>query len=140
MSSNAVGRVPAALAMLALLLGGCATIVKGTTQVVSIDTPGVAGASCTLTSSAIGTHKLVTPASITLQKSSEAISVRCSKECYNDGVGTIASNVEAMAAGNLIAGGLIGIGVDAASGAMNKYNEQNQIAMVPIQGCRGRTS
>ena len=60
----------------------------------------------------------------------------CKKECYQDGVGVIASSTEARAAGNLIAGGVVGLAVDAASGAMNKYNEVNQIAMVPIAACR----
>lgn len=120
----------------ALAMVGCATITKGTTQVVTVDTPGAPGAICMLTSSAFGTKQIVTPASISLDKSKESISVRCTKSCYNDGVGVIASGTEEMAAGNIIAGGLIGLGVDAASGAMNKYNAQNQITMVPIQGCR----
>jgi uncharacterized protein YceK len=124
----------------ALCVGGCATIVKGTTQVVSIDTPGAPGAKCTLASSAVGTMQIVTPATVTLAKGSESIQVRCSKECYSDGTGLIGSNVEAMAAGNVIAGGVIGLGVDAATGAMNKYTEQNQISLVPIQGCRARSA
>jgi hypothetical protein len=123
---------------LALLVSACATIVKGTTQMVAIDTPGAPGAKCSLASSAIGSMQIVTPANVSLQKGQEAISVRCTKECYQDGVGIIASNTEAMAAGNIIVGGIIGLGVDAASGAMNKYTDQNQITMVPIQGCRAK--
>ncbi len=125
---------------LGVILAGCATITKGTTQMVSVDTPGVAGANCQMASSAIGNVSVVTPATINLQKGSENISVRCKKECYNDGTGIIGSNTETMVAGNIIAGGPIGLGVDAISGAMNKYNEQNQITMVPIQGCKARIS
>lgn len=128
----------ATIVSFAMALAACATIVKGTTQVVTIDTPGAPKAQCTLTSTAIGSMQVTTPASVSLQKGSENIVVRCKKECYQDGVGAIASNTEAMAAGNLIAGGIIGLGVDAATGAMNKYNEQNQITMVPIQGCKAR--
>ncbi len=130
----------AAFGSLGGFLAGCATITKGTTQMVAVDTPGVAGANCQLTSSAIGNVSLVTPGTINLQKGSENITVRCKKECFNDGTGIIGSNTETMVAGNIIAGGPIGLGVDAISGAMNKYNEQNQIAMVPIQGCKARTS
>jgi hypothetical protein len=119
-----------------LLLGGCATIVKGTTQVVSLSTPGVPGAQCTLSSSAIGTKVVTTPAQISLDKGADNISVVCKKACFQDGTGVIASHTEAMAAGNIIAGGIIGLGVDAASGAMNRYNTENQFTMVPIQGCR----
>jgi hypothetical protein len=118
------------------LLTGCATITRGTTQMVALDTPGAPGAKCTLTSSAIGKVDIVTPANVTLQKGSDNIAVRCQKQCFSDGVGVIGTSAEAMAAGNLIAGGIIGLGVDAASGAMNKYNEQNQIAMQPLPGCR----
>ncbi len=130
----------AAIVSLAWLLGGCATIVKGTTQSVAINTPGVTGAQCTLKSAAIGSKVVSTPATIVLDKSHESIAVVCKKECYQDGTGIISSNTETMAAGNLIAGGIIGLGVDAASGALNKYNAENQFALVPIQGCKPRTA
>ena len=41
-----------------------------------------------------------------------------------------------MAAGNVLLGGVIGLGVDAASGAMNKYPDLVTVAMVPDQACR----
>lgn len=116
-------------------LAGCATIVKGTTQAIAVTTPGVPGAQCTLTSPSIGTRIVTTPATLTLEKSSDHITVICRKECYQDGTGIIASHTESMAAGNIIAGGVIGLGVDAMSGAMNRYNVENQFAMVPIPGC-----
>jgi hypothetical protein len=64
------------------------------------------------------------------------IAVRCSKECFQDGTGVVVSSMEAMTAGNLLVGGIIGLGVDAASGAMNKYSPETGIFMAPIQGCR----
>ncbi len=57
----------AALAL--LLLPSCATIVKGTTQTIAINSPGAAGARCQLRSGAIGTVDVVTPATVTLEKS-----------------------------------------------------------------------
>lgn len=119
----------------AVLLSACATITKGTTQTIAVNTPGVVGATCTLSSSAVGTHVIVTPGIIDLPKSKDAVAVRCVKPCYQDGAGVIASNLEGMTAGNIIAGGVIGLGVDAASGAMNRYSEVNDIVMVPIAGC-----
>jgi hypothetical protein len=119
----------------AVLLGACATITKGTSQTVAVNTPGVVGAICTLSSSGVGTHTIVTPGIIDLPKSKDAVAVRCTKPCYQDGAGVIASNLEGMTAGNIIAGGVIGLGVDAASGAMNKYSEVNDVVMVPIPGC-----
>jgi hypothetical protein len=122
----------------ALSIAGCATIVKGTNQAVAVNTPGVPGAQCTLASPAIGTKIVTTPASLTLDKAADNITVVCKKECYQDGVGIIPSHTEAMAAGNIIAGGIIGLGVDAASGAMNRYTADNQFAMVPVPGCKAK--
>lgn len=119
-----------------IALSGCATITKGTTQSVSIDTPGAPGASCTLTSSAIGSKTIVTPTSLVLDKGQENIAVTCKKECFQDAVGIIPSHTESMAAGNVIVGGVVGLGVDAISGALNKYNDINQFAMVPNPSCR----
>jgi hypothetical protein len=124
----------AALAL--LLLPSCATIVKGTTQTIAINSPGVAGARCQLRSGAIGTVDVVTPATVTLEKSQENITVHCTKECFQDGAGIVTSFTEGLAAGNIIAGGVIGLGIDAASGAMNKYAPDTIIVMTPIQGCR----
>ncbi len=41
-----------------------------------------------------------------------------------------------MAAGNVVLGGVIGLGVDAATGAINKYADRTSITMIPIQACR----
>ena len=120
----------------AFWIAGCATIVKGTTQTVSIDTPGVIGAVCELSSPGIGTQSVTTPATIELEKSQHNISTTCRKSCFQDGVGVIASYSEGMAAGNILFGGVIGLGVDAASGAMNKYADRTTIVMIPVQGCR----
>jgi hypothetical protein len=61
--------------------------------------------------------------------------VRCSKECYNDGSGVLASNVDGIAAGNIVFGGVIGGGVDAATGALNQYSPQVDIIMTQNGSC-----
>ena len=116
-----------------LAAAGCATIAKGTTQAVAISTPG---APCTLTSAVVGSKVVSTPATITLDKSQENINLVCKKQCFQDGVGVIPSHTESMTAGNVLVGGVIGFGVVAVSGAMNKYNDNNQFTMVPIAGCQ----
>ena len=40
-----------------------------------------------------------------------------------------------MTAGNIVFGGLIGLGVDAASGAMNTYDPSVEVVMTPMPGC-----
>ena len=43
-----------AILAIAVSVVGCATITRGTTQVVAVSTPGVPGAICTLSSGSIG--------------------------------------------------------------------------------------
>lgn len=129
-------RIVVLAALCALAQSGCATITKGTSQSIAVITPNAPGASCTLTSEATGSRTLVTPATVTVEKSKDNINVVCKKACYQDGVGVVVSNTEAMAAGNIIAGGFIGLGVDAVSGAMNKYAAETSIHMAPLPGCR----
>lgn len=127
-------RIVAALAG-ALLLADCATITKGTSQVVAIDTPNVPGATCTIQTQS-GPRTVVTPGSVTLTKGSNALPIQCVKECYVNGSSIIPSGTESMAAGNVVFGGIIGLGVDEASGAINKYPDMVTVAMTPDPACR----
>ena len=138
-----MSRITAALfGLLSILFAGCSTIVKGTDQQVSVNTPGVTGAVCQLQSPAVGTRTVQPPANIVLPKSKHNVAVTCQAQCYAKGVGTLASHTEMMTAGNVLFGGLIGLGVDAATGAMNKYDPGVEVVMTPMPGCgrpgRGR--
>jgi hypothetical protein len=115
-------------------LMGCATITKGTTQTIAVDTPGVPGAVCTIQTQS-GPRGVTTPGSVVLDKSSASLPITCTKECYVMGSSIIPSGTEAMAAGNVLLGGVIGLGVDAASGAMNKYPDVVTVAMSPDPAC-----
>ena len=117
-------------------LAGCSTLTTGTTQAVALSTPGVEGASCELTSPEIGKVNVVTPAQVMLSKSQHSVRVICHKECYTEGTGIINSNFEEMTAGNILIGGVVGVAVDASSGAMNKYDPNVQIAMNRVNRCR----
>jgi hypothetical protein len=117
-----MGRVIAALGVVVcMLFGECSAIVKGTEQQVSVNTPGVPGALCQLQSPAIGTRTVQTPANVILPKSKHNVAVSCTAQCYSPGISTLGSHTEVMTAGNIVFGGLIGLG-DAASGAMNTYD------------------
>jgi hypothetical protein len=119
----------------AFTLVACATITKGTTQLVAIDTPGVPGASCTISTSS-GPQVVMTPGTVTLSKGASALPITCTKDCYVTGSSIIPSNAEAMSAGNVIFGGVIGLGVDAVSGAMNKYPDQVTVGLSPDPACQ----
>lgn len=125
-----------AIGVVCIFLGSCSTIVKGTKQQVSVNTLGVSGATCQLQSPAIGTHSVKTPGTIKLPKSRHNVAVTCTAQCHK-GTGILASHTELMTAGNILIGGPIGLGVDAASGAMNKYDPGVEVAMSRIPGCGG---
>lgn len=57
--------------------------------------------------------------------------VRCVKPGWQDGFGNIPSNFQGWTVGNLLLGGIIGLGVDAATGAINEYPNAFQVPMVP---------
>jgi hypothetical protein len=122
----------AAIAAMGVALSGCASVVKGTSQSIAITTPPVTGASCVL-SSTQGNWMLVSPGAVTVQKSKEDIQAHCTKPGYQDGIATIPSNFQGWTLGNLILGGVIGLGVDAATGAINEYPNSFQIPMMPVQ-------
>jgi hypothetical protein len=114
-----------------LLLGGCATITKGTQQTVTISTDP-AGAICNLTRE--GKPLAVvnpTPGSVPIEKAVRDITIACSKAGYKDAGGTMASEFQAWTFGNIILGGIIGVVVDAASGAMNQYPSMVTFTLEP---------
>ena len=53
-----------------------------------------------------------------------------------NGTSIIPSGTEAMSAGNVVFGGMIGLGIDAVSGAMNKYPDLVTVAMIPDATCQ----
>ena len=106
------------------------------TQAFAISTPGAPGATCTLTSTVVGSKVVTTSATITLDKSQENINVVWRKQCFQDGVGVIPSHTKLETASNVLVGGVIRLGVVAVSGAMNRYNDNKQFTMVPIAGCQ----
>jgi hypothetical protein len=120
----------------AVCLSACSTITRGTTQAVAINTPGADKAECELRSEGIGVKNVVSPATIVLDKSQHNVEVTCRKKCFTEGKGVIASHTDEMTAGNIIVGGVVGLAVDAGSGAMNQYEPQIQVAMNPIKNCK----
>jgi len=115
----------------AMLLPGCASIVSGSSQSIAITTPPTEGASCTL-SSAQGSWQVTSPGAVTVKKSKDAMQARCAKPGWQDASGMIPSDFQGWTVGNLLIGGLFGLGVDAATGAINEYPDAFQVPMVPV--------
>ena len=113
-----------------IALSGCASIVKGSSQAINITTPPTMGATCTL-SSKEGSWQVTSPGSVTVEKSKDDIQARCAKPGWQDASAVIPSNFQGWTVGNVVAGGVIGLGVDAATGAINEYPGNFQIPMLP---------
>ena len=112
-----------------LLLSGCATIVSGTNQKVSV-TSQPSGAKVT----ADGKMTSTTPTDFTLERKSDH-TLEFSKEGYKTATVMLKRTINGMLAGNILIGGIIGTGVDAISGANNKLiPERVHIALEQGEG------
>jgi len=103
---------------LAAALGGCASVTRGTTENISIaSTP--AGAEATISGLDVPTT-CTTPCAIVAKRSAD-ISISFAKEGYEPESVQLVKEVPATGAagfaGNILAGGLVGMGVDAVTGA-----------------------
>lgn len=105
------------VAVTAFVLGGCATVTRGTKDTLVVQSEP-AGADVRLSSGQTGK----TPATFKLSRK-ESLVVTITKAGYEPAkvevVPEVAKAGAAGMAGNALIGGLIGAGVDAASGAMN---------------------
>jgi hypothetical protein len=111
-------------ALTLLQLTGCASIVSGTNQPLTVetrsDTVTLSGANCKLSNNK-GTWYLTSPGSATVNRSFEDLSISCDKTDYKTGLLIVKSSTKAMAFGNILLGGVIGAGVDVATGAAYDY-------------------
>jgi len=115
------------------ILSGCATLTTSSSQNVTLGTEPP-GATCTFKreDQVIGIVN-PTPGSINVSKSHAAIDVICVREGFLDAVGTVGSKFQAMTFGNIVFGGIIGIVVDAASGATAEYEPTITIRLTPAE-------
>ncbi len=101
------------------LLSGCASIIEGTHQKVSVSTSPVSKAICKLTNKR-GTWSVKTPGTVSVHRDFGDLDVKCSKKHYYGSI-KVQSSTQGAAFGNAIAGGFIGAGVDMADGAAYGY-------------------
>ena len=125
-------RLPAVAVI--VLLSGCATITTSTNQSLFIDTPKVTGASCKLTDSKEGVWYLPsTPGSATVHKGNGPMNIVCEKEGYETTTVSVDETFQGATLGNILIGGGIGILIDAASGAAQKYPDKAIVWMKPLK-------
>jgi hypothetical protein len=101
--------------VLVIAFSGCATIIKGTTQVVSINS-NVKGANITVNGEQIG----ATPFTGQIKRKS-GTTVTLQKTGYDSKTITLTTEIESIFWGNIIIGGVLGSTTDMATGAMYYY-------------------
>ncbi|MBY0310586.1 MAG: PEGA domain-containing protein [Phycisphaerales bacterium] len=132
MFTNAISIMPTAAGLILLcslgLFTGCATIVNGKTQDISVSTvpPGA-------TVMIDGQQTLITPSKVALRRNKDYV-FTISKDGYQTQVVPVTGVLSGWLLGNLVFGGLIGGGVDAATGAgFTLTPESIAIVLQPLQ-------
>jgi phosphoketolase len=74
---------------------------------------------------------VTTPGNATVHKTKNDLDVNCTKVGFKEAHTTIPSHFNGATAGNILAGGVIGLGIDAATGANYNYPTEYAVTMVP---------
>ena len=106
----------AAVVLGLLVMGGCATIMTGTTQPITVNSEP-AGATVT-----VAGNRLITPGTIELSRKRDA-TVVVEKEGYKSQQIVLKRKLEGWAFGNILIGGLVGVIVDSISGGLMKFKQ-----------------
>jgi hypothetical protein len=110
--------------LLCVLLSGCAGVLHGTSQSVHIQTvcnDQSVLAACTA-QNARGVWHFQSPATIEVHKDFSHLQVACKSPFFKEVAVTVPSMLNLSTAGNLLAGGLVGTGVDVYRGSAFAYS------------------
>jgi hypothetical protein len=111
-----------------LALPGCATVMEGTAQSVSIDSEP-SGANCQINRAGTEMGSVTTPGSVHIDKSKNDLSVTCEKSGYQTATVSSSPHFVGTTFGNILIGGLVGVAVDAATGANYTYPENIHVGL-----------
>ncbi len=120
-----------AAVLLCLSGGGCATVVTGTSQSIAVSSEP-SGADCTLKRDGQSIGTVRTPGQVAVKRDAKPIQVVCTKDDHDDGKHVMESKFESSTMGNLAIGGLVGVMVDAASGANSRYDTNITVQLAPL--------
>lgn len=110
-------------------ISACASIIDGTSQQIAVNS-NPPGAECAVyrQGEKIGTVQQ-TPSSVLVKKSKHDLWIECAKPGYENSRYLNHSGLAGSVFGNIALGGLIGVAVDSASGADNKYDPAVNISL-----------
>ena len=119
------------LLSISVVTGGCATVMTRGFQTIIVSTEP-SGADCTFSrDGSVLSRVNPTPGAILVGKGAGPLGVLCRKDGYQDTAGSTGSEFQPVTFGNILLGGLIGLVVDASTGAMTKYPESVTFILVP---------
>jgi len=128
---NAVQRIIAST-LAVVCLSGCSTIIEGTSQQIAVTT-SPSGGYCSLKRNGQDIATVPqTPAEVTVNKTKDDILITCAVAGYAPASQYLHSGIATGTYGNIIAGGLVGWGVDSMTGADNKYPATVSLNMTPL--------
>lgn len=105
----------------ASLLCSCSSIVNGTKQNIMIETTPATQAHCILENDKGQWRVNSTPGQVLVKRSEKNLLVTCDKDGYDKKSDSFKSQTPKAVYGNIMAGGLIGAGIDRSSGAAFEY-------------------
>lgn len=124
--------IAATILVASFTLGGCASVVNGVNESVSVSTSPAKGAVCKLSNSKGTWFVNKTPGSTVVHRAYGPLKVVCKKSGYVAASEQVESHTKGMTFGNVILGGAIGAGVDMADGAAYDYPTNITVPMHKI--------
>jgi uncharacterized protein YceK len=114
-------------------LSGCASIMSGTSQGVAVDTDPP-GATCSVARSGEQLAAVsATPGQVTVSKGFRALDIDCNKDGHLPSKAELSTSFQPWTLGNVLLGGVIGLVIDAATGAMVEYPKSTTVLLVPAR-------
>jgi hypothetical protein len=110
-----------------LLNTACATIITGTRQDVYIN--AAQKVNCNLVDSNNAAYAVVAPGTVNVERGDGPLHITCT-DGKNKGYRSVSDGLEPWFLGNLVAGGIIGVAVDASNGAYQKYPDEITINLM----------
>lgn len=121
----------AVVSVFGVAMSGCASIMTGTTQTVSVTTVPVSGADCTV-KNGWGEWNVTTPGQVVVKKSIHHALVSCDKPGYQRSYAWLVAKSQPWAWGNALVPLMIGNIVDWSDGASGKYPEAVSVPLRPM--------
>jgi len=118
-----------ALLLVLFALPACSTILEGRSQQIQVNT-NPPGANCDFLRNGESIASVApTPGGTYIEKTKYDLNIKCNKPGYQESTYLDHSGVDWVTAGNVLLGGLIGWGIDSATGADNKYDSPVNISL-----------